>query len=107
LHKRIDLRRWQAFVKNGKRLREGDTIEFPAGVTALAEERHADGSWTLFFPGDEPVEVLLERAGTMPLPPYIAAKRGTDEADRSDYQTMFAREEAGCAPTAACISPMG
>jgi S-adenosylmethionine:tRNA ribosyltransferase-isomerase len=102
LHKRIDLRRWQAFVKNGKRLREGDTIEFPAGVGALAEERHADGSWTLFFPGDEPVEVLLERAGTMPLPPYIAAKRGTDEADRSDYQTMFAREEgAVAAPTAA------
>lgn len=24
LHKRIDLRRWQAFVRNGKRLREGD-----------------------------------------------------------------------------------
>jgi S-adenosylmethionine:tRNA ribosyltransferase-isomerase len=38
----------------------------------------------------------------MPLPPYIAAKRGTDEADRSDYQTMFAREEgAVAAPTAA------
>ena len=26
LHKRLDLRRWQAFVKNGKRLREGDTL---------------------------------------------------------------------------------
>lgn len=102
LHKRIDLRRWQAFVKNGKRLRVGDTIDFPAGVQAMAEERYEDGSWTLFFPGDEPVELLLERAGTMPLPPYIAAKRGTDEADRSDYQTMFAREEgAVAAPTAA------
>jgi S-adenosylmethionine:tRNA ribosyltransferase-isomerase len=31
LHKRIDLRRWQAFVRNGKRLREGDTIAFGAG----------------------------------------------------------------------------
>ncbi len=102
LHKRIDLRRWQAFVRNGKRLREGDTITFPAGVSALAEARHADGSWTLAFAGEEPVEVLLERAGTMPLPPYIAGKRPTDEADRSDYQTMFAREEgAVAAPTAA------
>lgn len=102
LHKRVDLRRWQAFVRNGKRLRLGDEIGFPAGVNGIAEARHDDGSWTLFFPGEEPVEVLLERAGTMPLPPYIAGKRGTDEADRSDYQTMFAaRDGAVAAPTAA------
>ncbi|MBV1687412.1 tRNA preQ1(34) S-adenosylmethionine ribosyltransferase-isomerase QueA [Novosphingobium sp. G106] len=102
LHKRIDLRRWQAFVRNAKRLHEGDRIDFPADVMAIAEERHADGSWTLAFAGDEPVEVLLERAGQMPLPPYIAGKRPTDAADRSDYQTMFAaRDGAVAAPTAA------
>lgn len=102
LHKRIDLRRWQAFVRNAKRLREGDEIAFPAGVSATAEARHADGSWTLHFAGEEPVEVLLERAGRMPLPPYIAGKRPTDEADKADYQTMFAqREGAVAAPTAA------
>lgn len=102
LHKRIDLRRWQAFVRNGKRLREGDVIQFPADVCATAEARHADGSWTLAFHGDEPVEVLLERAGQMPLPPYIAGKRPTDEADKSDYQTMFAQKDgAVAAPTAA------
>ena len=101
LHKRIDLRRWQAFVRNAKRLREGDRVVFPADVAALAEQRHEDGSWTLAFEGDEPVEVLLERAGRMPLPPYIAGKRPTDEADRSDYQTMFAqRDGAVAAPTA-------
>ena len=102
LHKRIDLRRWQAFVRNGKRLREGDRIAFGADVSATAEARHPDGSWTLAFAGDEPVEVLLERAGTMPLPPYIAQRRGTDAADRADYQTMFAaRDGAVAAPTAA------
>ena len=102
LHKRLDLRRWQAFVRNAKRLRLGDEIDFGHGVTAISEERHADGSFTLAFTGEEPVEVLLERAGTMPLPPYIAGKRPTDEADREDYQTMFAREEgAVAAPTAA------
>ena len=102
LHKRLDLRRWHAFVRNARRLREGDRIEFPADVSALAEERHADGSWTLAFAGEEPVEVLLERAGRMPLPPYIAGKRPADEADRVDYQTMFAREDgAVAAPTAA------
>ncbi|WP_299309487.1 tRNA preQ1(34) S-adenosylmethionine ribosyltransferase-isomerase QueA [uncultured Croceicoccus sp.] len=102
LHKRVDLRRWQAFVKNAKRLREGDEIRFPAEVTATAETRHDDGSWTLYFAGEEPVEVLLERAGTMPLPPYIAGKRGTDAQDREDYQTMFAQKDgAVAAPTAA------
>ena len=102
LHKRIDLRRWQAFVRNGKRLHEGDLIAFPAGVSATAEQRHADGSWTLAFAGEEPVEVLLERAGRMPLPPYIAGKRPTDAADLEDYQTIFANEAgAVAAPTAA------
>src|SRR5206468_7645959 len=61
-----------------------------------------DGSALLHFNGDEPVELLLEHAGRMPLPPYIASRREADEADRSDYQTMFAREEgAVAAPTAA------
>ena len=102
LHKRVDLRRWQAFIRNAKRLREGDRIDFGADVTAIAEERHADGSFTLAFAGEEPVEVLLERAGRMPLPPYIAGKRDTDERDRSDYQTMFAdKDGAVAAPTAA------
>ncbi|HET9630740.1 MAG TPA: tRNA preQ1(34) S-adenosylmethionine ribosyltransferase-isomerase QueA, partial [Novosphingobium sp.] len=83
-------------------LRPGDEIAFPAGVTAIAEERHADGSWTLHFAGEEPVEVLLERAGRMPLPPYIAGRRSTDEADKADYQTMFAEKDgAVAAPTAA------
>lgn len=102
LHKRIDLRRWQAFVRNAKRLRVGERIDFGAGVTAIAEARDAEGGFTLLFEGDEPVELLLERAGTMPLPPYIAGKRPVDERDRSDYQTMFAAKDgAVAAPTAA------
>ncbi|MCA1661280.1 MAG: tRNA preQ1(34) S-adenosylmethionine ribosyltransferase-isomerase QueA [Novosphingobium sp.] len=102
LHQRIDLRRWRAFVRNAKRLREGDEIDFGAGVTATAEARHVEGAWTLAFAGDEPVEALLERAGRMPLPPYIAGKRPADEADRADYQTIFAAHDgAVAAPTAA------
>lgn len=102
LHKRIDLRRWQAFIRNAKRLSPGDRIDFGQNVAALAETRHADGSFTLLFEGDEPVETLLYRAGTMPLPPYIAGKRPTDDRDHEDYQTMFAdKEGAVAAPTAA------
>lgn len=101
LHKREDLRRWIAFIRNAKRLKPGDQIVFGGGVTAIAEARHDDGSFTLLFEGDEPVEVLLDRAGTMPLPPYIAGKRGVDAQDRKDYQTMFAeRDGAVAAPTA-------
>ena len=101
LHKRVDLRRWKAFVRNAKRVKEGDQLVFGGGVTAIAEQRLPDGSMTLFFEGEEPVEVLLDRAGTMPLPPYIAQKRGVDEQDLTDYQTMFAREDgAVAAPTA-------
>jgi S-adenosylmethionine:tRNA ribosyltransferase-isomerase len=102
LHKRLSLRQWQAFLRNAKRVREGERIDFGAGVTAIAGARDDDGGVTLTFEGDEPVEVLLERAGRMPLPPYIASKRPTDARDRADYQTMFAREDgAVAAPTAA------
>lgn len=102
LHKREGPREWRAFIRNAKRVRDGDRIHFGTGVTALAGERGADGSLLLRFEGDEPVELLLERAGRMPLPPYIAAKRPADERDASDYQTMFAREKgAVAAPTAA------
>ncbi len=102
LHKREGLRTWRAFVKNAKRLKEGDQVIFGGGVTALVGERGADGSLLLHFEGEEPVEILLERAGTMPLPPYIAARRAIDERDQQDYQTMFAREKgAVAAPTAA------
>ena len=102
LHKREGLREWWAFVRNAKRVRDGDVIDFADGVKASAVSRDGDGAILLHFHGEEPVELLLERAGEMPLPPYIAGKRATDDADRDDYQTMFARESgAVAAPTAA------
>ena len=102
LHKREGLREWRAFLRNAKRVRVGDCIDFPAGVSATALDKGDDGAVLLRFEGEEPVEALLQRAGTMPLPPYIAARRPTDAQDAEDYQTMFAREEgAVAAPTAA------
>ncbi|OYY76932.1 MAG: tRNA preQ1(34) S-adenosylmethionine ribosyltransferase-isomerase QueA [Sphingomonas sp. 28-62-20] len=102
LHKREGPRRWRAFIRNARKLREGEAIDFGADARAIASDRAADGSFALDFLGDEPVELLLDRVGRMPLPPYIAAKRPTDAQDADDYQTMFAREKgAVAAPTAA------
>ena len=102
LHKREGPRRWRAFVRGAKRLRDGDRIDFGADVAAVAAARGEDGSWAFDFTGEEPVELLLQRAGTMPLPPYIAQRRGVSAADVDDYQTMFAADPgAVAAPTAA------
>jgi S-adenosylmethionine:tRNA ribosyltransferase-isomerase len=102
LHKREGPREWQAFLRNARRARVGDAIDFGEGVHASVVEKAEDGAALLRFHGEEPVELLLERAGRMPLPPYVASKRAADEEDRSDYQTIFAREEgAVAAPTAA------
>jgi S-adenosylmethionine:tRNA ribosyltransferase-isomerase len=102
LHKRLGPRDWQVFVRNARRVRPGEIVDFAAGVQARAGDRDEDGGMTLSFLGEEAVELLLERAGQMPLPPYIASKRATDARDRDDYQTMFADEPgAVAAPTAA------
>ena len=91
-------------VRGAKKLRDGDRIVFSVDgrLVAVAEAREPDGSWRLAFdvaPGD--MIPALERAGRMPLPPYITAKRGISDADADDYQTIFAhREGAVAAPTA-------
>ena len=102
LHKREGVREWRAFLRNARRVRVGEVIDFGGGVHATALDKGDDGSALLCFHGEEPVELLLERAGTTPLPPYIASRRPADLRDRGDYQTMFAREAgAVAAPTAA------
>src|SRR5437763_10496293 len=102
LHKREGPREWQAFLRNAKRVRVGDRIDFGKDVRASVIDKAVDGSALLHFHGEEPIELLLERAGRMPLPPYIASRRPIDDSDRAEYQTMFAREAAAvAAPTAA------
>jgi S-adenosylmethionine:tRNA ribosyltransferase-isomerase len=55
--------------------------------------------YRLRFAGDEPVLTLLERYGSLPLPPYIS--HVADAEDEQRYQTVFAREAgAVAAPTA-------
>ena len=104
LHTRLDGSKWLAFIKGSKKLRIGDEIRFGAGAALVCSvsEKHETGDVELSFElsGGEFDAALME-AGTMPLPPYIAGKRGADEKDMSDYQTTYAREKgAVAAPTA-------
>jgi len=101
LHKREDAWRWHAFVRNAKRLKLGDRVDFGAGLGGVVEDRGDDGSILWRFEAEVPLEQALAEAGTMPLPPYIAGKRATDARDAEDYQTTYAVEPgAVAAPTA-------
>jgi S-adenosylmethionine:tRNA ribosyltransferase-isomerase len=93
---------WRAFAKGARRLRVGDRLVFAEGFAATIAEKHPEGDLTLGFDVEgSAFREALARHGTMPLPPYIKRPRGGDARDRSDYQTIFARNEgAVAAPTA-------
>lgn len=91
---------WRALARPGKRLAVGDRIDFGA---LAAEVRGKDGAEVLlaFDRDGSDLEAALAAIGETPLPPYIAARRPADAADREDYQTVFAtRPGAVAAPTA-------
>jgi S-adenosylmethionine:tRNA ribosyltransferase-isomerase len=91
---------WQAFAKPARKLKEGMQVHFADDFSARVEGRTADGQVILRFECDVPTLFQkLHVHGHMPLPPYIA--RGDDAADKTRYQTVFAREEGSvAAPTA-------
>lgn len=92
---------WSALVKPLKKVRDGEVIVFSDALSATVTGR-ADGQAMLSFnlTGDD-FDAALAAVGAMPLPPYIAAKRPADEADKDDYQTYWARQAgAVAAPTA-------
>jgi S-adenosylmethionine:tRNA ribosyltransferase-isomerase len=93
---------WQAYAKGARRLHSGDRIDFAEDFAAEVIAREPDGSVALRFGIEgEAFAAALARYGAMPLPPYIKRPRGGDPADRTYYQTMFAREPgAVAAPTA-------
>jgi S-adenosylmethionine:tRNA ribosyltransferase-isomerase len=102
LHRQVAPDAWDAFVRPGKRLKPGDRVDLGAGLTAVIEAKHEDGSVRFRFPvAGAALNAAIEAAGAPPLPPYIVAKRGVDEQDTADYQTVFASEAGSvAAPTA-------
>jgi S-adenosylmethionine:tRNA ribosyltransferase-isomerase len=110
LHRRVDASCWRAFVRPAKKLEQGDVLRFGAEgrvcllgeLDATVEEKGERGEVTLAFSLHGAVlDEAIDELGDMPLPPYIASRRGVDARDRNDYQTMFARLEGSvAAPTA-------
>jgi S-adenosylmethionine:tRNA ribosyltransferase-isomerase len=93
---------WRALLRPLRKLRPGERVDFGAGLEAVLVAKEAEGVAVLDFAlqGAE-FDAALARAGSMPLPPYIAARRAPDAQDATDYQSVFAeRPGAVAAPTA-------
>ncbi len=111
LLRRVDASRWRALARPAKRLAVGDRVRFGSenetacllgAVDATVAGRLDAGEVELAFDLAGPdLDRAIESVGEMPLPPYIALKRGPDARDRASYQTIYAeREGAVAAPTA-------
>ena len=116
LYHPVDGLSWWSFIKNAKRLKQGDVIAFyndetPAEQSpfsaAVIEKNAEDGVLLRFNCEASALPSFLEKFGFMPLPPYIKRDRpGKDSLwhkfdDKENYQTVYARcEGAVAAPTA-------
>ena len=116
LYHPVDGIRWMAFIKNSKRLKAGDIINFytdkisPAESdfsASVIEKQGEDGVLISFNCSPDKLAPKLEQYGFMPLPPYIKRNRPSADSiwykfnDRDNYQTVYAKHEgAVAAPTA-------
>ena len=98
LLKRIDDVRWECIVRPGKKVKPGRRFTFIEGeLEAECEEVLDTGNRIVRFDFDGIWEEILDRAGTMPLPPYIHEQL----QDRERYQTVYSKiEGSAAAPTA-------
>lgn len=92
---------WRVLAKPLRKLAPGDVLRFGPGLSATVAERGDAAARLVFDAQGDAFEAALAQAGTMPLPPYIAAKRAPDAQDATDYQSIWARHAgAVAAPTA-------
>ena len=99
---REDATRWVALARPARRLSVGERLQFDDEEGCLGQARVVDvaggGLRTVEFALDIPFARFLERAGRLPLPPYV--KNDSEQAQRG-YQTVFARVPGSvAAPTA-------
>lgn len=97
LVKRLDKDLWECLVKPGKKLKIGTKVNFIKELSCEIVDIKEDGNRIVKFIYDGIFEEVLDKAGTVPLPPYITHK--LDDKDR--YQTVYAVYKGSvAAPTA-------
>lgn len=89
---------WECIVYPGRRLKTGAIVSFGDGqLTGEIVEVRPDGNRVVRFTYEGIFLELLEKIGTMPLPPYITER--LEDGER--YQTVYSRENgSAAAPTA-------
>ncbi len=91
---------WEILATTRGRPREGERVRVGHGLDLVLVERGEAGRWVVRPESIEPALTLLERHGTIPLPPYIRKGR-EGPGDRERYQTTFAAVPGSvAAPTA-------
>ncbi len=97
LLRRVNETDWECLVKPGRKARPGRTFKVNDELSVTVLESLEDGNRIVRLNYDGIFEEVLDRAGEMPLPPYITEKL----QDRSRYQTVYARDNgSAAAPTA-------
>ena len=104
LLKEHEPRQWEALIKPSKRVNGGNIIKISDELFVKTLMRLDGGKWLveLGYKGD--IHEILQRAGTIPLPPYIERKLDNESLKKLDferYQTVFAKHSGSvAAPTA-------
>lgn len=97
LLKRLDIDEWEVLVKPGRKATVGKTLKIGDELSLTVKGITDSGERIVKFEYDGVFEEILQRIGTMPLPPYIKEKL----KDKDRYQTVYARKEgSAAAPTA-------
>jgi len=97
LLKQLEGDRWQTLVKPGKKCKIGETIEFDESLKLEVVDILEDGQRVIEFKYNGIFNEILDKLGTMPLPPYITEK--LEDQDR--YQTVYSKNKgSAAAPTA-------
>ena len=98
LLKNIENNDWECLVKPAKRVKVGTEISFGDGLlTAVCLEEKEEGIRVFRLVYTGVLYEILDKLGTMPLPPYIKEKL----EDKDRYQTVYAKNVgSAAAPTA-------
>lgn len=97
LLKRMDIDTWEVLVKPGKKCPVGRKLEISEELSLTVQAITESGERVVKFHYSGVFEEILEKLGTMPLPPYIK----TQLKDQTRYQTVYAKHEgSAAAPTA-------